>query len=95
MSKATVTLIAAAAALLASSAFAQSNNTLATPTTRSPAAEATSGYGMPGASSSDSGTATPGSMQSNGTEARFTPPLPAYGVNNTLARPTTKSPVDQ
>src|ERR1700761_5129810 len=56
MIKATSTLIAAVAALtLSAGAYAQSNNTMATPSTVSPAA-ATSGYGTPGAANSESGT---------------------------------------
>ena len=55
MNKATSTLIAAVAALtLSGGAYAQ-NNTLATPSTVSPAANATSGYGTPGVTNSDSG----------------------------------------
>ncbi|MCG5073343.1 hypothetical protein [Paraburkholderia tagetis] len=98
MDKAISTLIAAAALALSGSAYAQSNNTLATPSTKSPAAvsptNATSGYGMPGATGSDSGmssgspdagmqnTMSNGSMSGN----------PAFGTNNTLATPSTRSP---
>lgn len=94
MNKAISSLIAAVAALAVSGgAYAQANNTLATPTTKSPAA-ATSGYGMPGATRSDSGMGAESNsgMQSNMGESA-TPGAPAYGTNNTLATPTTKSPV--
>jgi hypothetical protein len=96
MKKASITLIAAAAALtLSGSAFAQ-NNTLATPSVTSPAAAtANSSYGAPGAASTDSGQGT-GSQNStaqkslnNGAAADTT----AYGVNNSLARPSVTSPV--
>lgn len=94
MDKAISSLIAAVTALaLSGGAYAQANNTLATPTTKSPAA-AMSGYGTPGATNAQSGmgaespsTGMPNSM-SNGS----TPGAPAYGTNNTLATPTTKSP---
>lgn len=95
MNKTTCALIAAAVALsLSDVAFAQGNNTLATPTTKSPAA-ATSGYGTPGAVQSESGTASPNMRQTNSMDADSTSSTPAFGVNNTLARPTTKSPVAQ
>ncbi|TDV03533.1 hypothetical protein [Paraburkholderia caballeronis] len=99
MSKASSTLIAAVAALaLSGGAYAQSHNTLATPSVVSPAAvspaTATSGYGTPGASNSDSGTsagsANPGLQQTTNTGS--TPNASAYGVNNTLATPSTVSP---
>ncbi|MGF6852489.1 hypothetical protein [Paraburkholderia sp. CI3] len=95
MKKATSTLIAAVAALtLSGSVYAQSNNTLATPTTQSPAA-ATSGYGTPGATNTDSGAASSTSGQPNSANSRSTSRPPAYGVNNSLATPTTKSPAGQ
>jgi|GEM_PF-4416575 len=94
MNKATSTLIAAVTALtLSGGAYAQ-NNTLATPTTKSPAA-ATSGYGTPGATSSDSGSVSPNSSQPNSMNSSETSRPPAYGVNNSLATPTTKSPAGQ
>ena len=99
MDKAICTLIAAVAALaLSGGAYAQSNNTLATPSTKSPAAaqppaNATSGYGMPGATNTESGM---GAMSPNsGMQSNMTSPAPgaaAYGTNNTLATPSTKSP---
>jgi hypothetical protein len=94
--KARGTLIAAVAALaLSSGAYAQSNNTLATPSTVSPAAHATSGYGTPGATNSDSGTGAGSSNSSTqkSTSSSSTPGASAYGVNNTLATPSTASPV--
>ncbi|MBC8737637.1 hypothetical protein F6X40_12595 [Paraburkholderia sp. UCT31] len=96
MNKATSTLIAAVAALtLSGSVYAQSNNTLATPTTQSPAA-ATSGYGTPGATNTDSGgSGSPTSGQPNSANSSSTSRPPAYGVNNSLATPTTKSPAGQ
>lgn len=102
MDKAIGSLIAAVAALaLSGTAYAQANNTLARPTTRSPAAEspppATSGYGTPGATNSESGMGTwsPDSGAQNGMSNSSTPGAPAYGTNNTLARPTTTSPAGQ
>lgn len=95
MNKATSTLIAAAAALMLSGgAYAQSNNTLATPGTVSPAANVTSGYGAPGATNSDSGVGSGSSNSSlpNGTSNGSTAAAGAYGVNNTLATPSTASP---
>lgn len=95
MNKATSTLIAAVAALtLSGGAYAQANNTLATPTTKSPA-NATSDYGPPGATSSDSGTASPNAGQANSMNTSATPAAPAFGTNNTLATPTAKSPAAQ
>ncbi|MFT4063865.1 hypothetical protein [Paraburkholderia sp.] len=95
MNKAISTLIAAVAALaLSGSAYAQSNNTLATPTTKSPAANATSGYGTPGATSSDSGMGAGSSTMrpQKSMNDSSTAGTPAFGVNNTLATPSTKSP---
>ncbi|MGF6638908.1 hypothetical protein OKW38_007744 [Paraburkholderia sp. MM5496-R1] len=95
MNKASSTLIAAVAALtLSGGVYAQSNNTLATPTTQSPAA-ATSGYGTPGATNTDSGAGSPTSGQPNSANSSSTSRPPAYGVNNSLATPTTKSPAGQ
>ncbi len=92
MNKATSTLIAAIAALILSGgAYAQSNNTLATPTTKSPA-DATSGYGTPGVTHSDSSAGSPGLSQPNRADTSATSVTPAFGANNTLATPTTKSP---
>ncbi len=58
MNKVISTSIAAVAALALSGGVYAQNNTLATPTTVSPAANATSGYGTPGATNSDSGVGT-------------------------------------
>jgi hypothetical protein len=97
MNKATSTLIAAVAALtLSGGAYAQSNNTLATPTTVSPA-NATSGYGTPGVTNSESGKAA-GSANSglpNSTNNSSTSLTNAPGSHNTLATPTTMSPAAQ
>lgn len=95
MIKATSTLIAAVAALtLSAGAYAQ-NNTLATPSTVSPAA-ATSGYGTPGANNSESGTSAGASstnpQSSSNSSTSFTN-LP--GSHNTLATPSTMSPAGQ
>lgn len=92
MNHATSTLIAAVAALtLSGGAYAQ-NNTLATPTVKSPAA-VKSGYGTPGVAKSDSGARSSNWSQPNSTNNNSsTIATPAFGVNNTLARPTTKSP---
>ncbi|MGN6650741.1 hypothetical protein [Trinickia sp.] len=104
MDKAITSVIAAAAALvLSGGAYAQANNTLATPSTRSPAAvspdNSTSGYGTPGAINSESGTGvgsgnvgTPNAGLRNSMNDSSTPDV-ANGVNNTLARPSVKSPV--
>lgn len=95
MNNVTGSLIAAVAALtLSGGAYAQANNTLATPTTKSPAA-ATSGYGTPGVVNSDSGAPSQTSVQPNNANASPVPDTAAYGINNTLARPTTKSPAGQ
>jgi hypothetical protein len=97
LNKAIYTFIAAAAALaLSGSAFAQ-NNTLATPSVVSPAAAAataTNGYGTPGATGSDSGTSagTSNAGAPKGTNTSSAANTTAYGVNNTLARPSTTSP---
>ena len=98
MSKAISTLIAVVAAFaLAEGAYAQSNNTLATPSVVSPAAvpqsPATSGYGTPGATNAESGMsadAANSGMQRSTNASHMTP---AYGFNNTLATPSTVSPV--
>ena len=95
MDKAIRSLVAAVAALvLSGGAYAQANNTLATPTTKSPAAAATSGYGTPGATRSESGMGaeSPNAGMQNSMGNSTTSGEAAYGVNNTLARPTTKSP---
>jgi hypothetical protein len=94
MIKATRTLIAAVAALtLSAGAYAQSNNTLATPSTVSPAA-ATSGYGTPGAASSESGMSAGAANSSlpNSTNNSSTSLINAPGSHNTLATPSTVSP---
>jgi hypothetical protein len=95
MNKATSTLIAAVAALtLSGGAYAQSNNTLATPSTVSPA-NATSGYGTPGVTNSDSGTGvgSPNSGLPNSTNNGSTSLAPVS--HNTLATPSTASPATQ
>ncbi|MEM5438593.1 hypothetical protein [Paraburkholderia diazotrophica] len=97
MNKASITSIAAVAAFtLSGGVYAQANNTLATPSTVSPAAAAntTSSYGTPAATNSDSGmgTASPNSSQQKSTNDSSTPRASAYGVNNTLATPSTVSP---
>ncbi|WP_042301854.1 hypothetical protein [Paraburkholderia kururiensis] len=90
MNKTTSTLFAAGIALMLSGgAYAQGNNTLATPTTKSPAA-AKSGYGTPGDTHSDSGRGSQNPNQPNATNTGSA--LPSFGANNTLATPTTKSP---
>jgi hypothetical protein len=95
MRKAIGTLIAAAAALaLSGGAYAQSNNTLATPSTVSPAANSSSGYGTPGATGTDSGMGS-GSSNPNSQNSATTGSTSgntAYGANNTLATPSTASP---
>ncbi|HZZ04820.1 hypothetical protein [Paraburkholderia sp.] len=97
MNKVTSTLIAAVAALtLSGGAYAQSNNTLATPSTVSPA-NATSGYGTPGVTNSDSGmgAVSPNSRLPNSTNNSSTSLTNAPGSHNTLATPTTVSPAAQ
>lgn len=97
MIRATSTLIAGIAALtLSAGAFAQSNNTLATPSVVSPAAP-TSGYGTPGANNSESGTgagATNTSMQ-NSSSSSSTSLTNAPRSHNTLATPSVVSPAGQ
>ncbi|HKT91539.1 MAG TPA: hypothetical protein VJS18_05125 [Paraburkholderia sp.] len=92
MNKTTSTLIAAVAALTVSAgAYAQANNTLATPSVVSPAAannNATSGYGTPGAANSDSGMSAGSPNGTNNNAA----PVPGGPNNNTLATPSTASP---
>ncbi len=91
MKYATSTLIAAVVALtLSDGAYAQ-NNTLATPTVKSPAA-VKSGYGTPGVAKSDSGAGSSNGIRPNSTNNSSTIATPAFGVNNTLARPTIESP---
>lgn len=99
MNKAINTLIAAVAALaLSGGAYAQSNNTLATPTTVSPAANAnanaTSGYGTPGATNSDSGVGAglSNSRPQDSTNNGSTSLTNAPGSHNTLATPSVVSP---
>jgi hypothetical protein len=95
MSKAISTLIAAAAALaLSGGAYAQANNTLATPSTVSPAANSSSGYGTPGATGSDSGMGggSASANSQNSVNTGSTSSNAAYGTNNTLATPSTASP---
>jgi hypothetical protein len=94
MNKATSTLIAAAALALSGGAYAQSNNTLATPSTVSPV-HPSSGYGTPGATGSESGTSAASANASMAKSVGNGPAsvTPAYGTNNTLATPSTMSPV--
>ncbi|MFL9896869.1 hypothetical protein PQR75_22725 [Paraburkholderia fungorum] len=97
MIKTTSTLIAAVAALtLSAGAYAQSNNTLATPSTVSPAA-ATSGYGTPGAANSESGMSAGATNSSlpNSTNNSSTSLTNVPGSHNTLATPSTVSPAGQ
>ncbi|EEA03182.1 conserved hypothetical protein [Burkholderia sp. H160] len=94
MNKTTSTLIAAVAALtLSGGAFAQANNTLATPSVTSPA-KATSGYGTPGDTTTDSGKGamSPNPGQPDSMNKSPTTKTPAYGVNNSLATPSVVSP---
>jgi hypothetical protein len=91
MNKATSTLIAAVAALtLSGGAYAQSNNTLARPSVVSPVspANATGGYGTPGAANSDSGGAAASPDSVNG--ATHAPTV--WKSNNSLAQPSVVSP---
>jgi hypothetical protein len=92
MYKATSIAATAAAALtLSVGAYAQSNNTLATPSTVSPV-KASSGYGTPGTTNSDSGqpAASSKSGQSNGTNGSA--PATTWKSNNSLATPSVVSP---
>jgi hypothetical protein len=96
MKKATSTFIAALAALtLSGGAYAQ-NNTLATPSTVSPAA-ATSGYGAPGATNSESGMSAGSSNSAlpNTTNNSATSLTNLPGSHNTLATPSVASPAAQ
>jgi hypothetical protein len=90
MGNATGTLIAAVAAFtLSSGAHAQGDNTLVSPSSNLPV-KATGEYSTP-APKSESGS---GSLKlGQPSSANISPALPAYGVNNTLATPSTKSPV--
>jgi len=97
MNKAISMSIAAAAALaLSGGVYAQSHNTLATPSVTSPVAAPTSGYGTPGATGSDSGMST-GSQNSHQQKnmSTTTPGGNAYGTHNTLATPSVASPAGQ
>jgi len=96
MNKATSTLIAAVATLtLSGGAYAQSNNTLATPTTVSPA-NATSGYGTPGVTNSEA--ARPPGRRTRACRCRIARTIArtsltnAPGSHNTLATPSVVSP---
>ncbi|MCX4148353.1 hypothetical protein PQR70_07185 [Paraburkholderia madseniana] len=102
MKKTTSTLIAAVAALtLSGGAYAQANNTLATPSVVSPAAASpantSSGYGAPGATNSDSGmsAASPNSGMPNSTSNSSTSLTNLPGSHNTLATPSVVSPAGQ
>jgi hypothetical protein len=95
--KRTTSMIVAAVAVLTLSdgAYAQ-NNTLATPSTTSPV-HASSGYGTPAATGSESGT---GAGTSNSGSAKnptnsSTPFTSVPGSHNTLATPSTVSPAAQ
>jgi hypothetical protein len=95
--KAIGTLMAAVAALaLSGSAYAQSNNTLATPSTVSPAAKSTDGYGTPGAANTESGMSatSPNTRAQTGTDYNSNPGTSAFGSHNTLATPSTTSPAN-
>nr|WKF60693.1 hypothetical protein HUO10_005214 [Paraburkholderia busanensis] len=95
--KSTSTFIAAVAALtLSAGAYAQANNTLATPSTVSPAA-ATSGYGTPGATTSESGTGAgaANSAQSKSASNSAASLVNLPGSHNTLATPSVVSPAAQ
>ncbi|SOE98425.1 hypothetical protein SAMN05446635_6398 [Burkholderia sp. OK233] len=99
MNKATSTLIVAVAVLAVSGgAYAQSNNTLATPSVVSPAAalpaNATSGYGTPGVNNSDSGigAGSPNSGLPNSTNNSSTSLTNLPGSHDTLATPSVVSP---
>jgi hypothetical protein len=97
MKSITSTLFAAAAAtalMMSGAAFAQ-NNTLATPSVKSPVAPPASGYGTPGLANSDSGAGSSNANQANGANSNTTSIAPAYGTNNTLATPSTKTPSGQ
>ncbi|ASL45243.1 hypothetical protein bAD24_I17355 [Burkholderia sp. AD24] len=97
MIKVTSIFIAAVAAItLSAGAYAQSNNTLATPSVTSPAA-ATSGYGTPGVGNSESGTnaGSPNSGGSNNASNSATSLTNLPGSHNTLATPSTVSPAAQ
>lgn len=101
MNKAIGTFIAAAAALaLSGGAYAQ-NNTLATPSVVSPAAaapaanNATSGYGTPGATGSDSGTSGMSNAQKSMDTNSATSLVNLPGSHNTLATPSVASPAGQ
>lgn len=101
MNKAITPLIAVTAVFaLSGGAYAQGNNTLATPSTVSPAAHATtnatSGYGSPGGTHSDSsmGGASPNANSQNGMNGTATPAGSSYGSHNTLATPSTVSPAN-
>jgi hypothetical protein len=100
MNKPTSAFIAAVAALtLSAGAYAQSNNTLATPSTVSPVhtTNTTSGYGTPGVTNSDSGmgAGSPNSGLPGSTNNSSTSLTNAPGSHNTLATPTTVSPAAQ
>ena len=96
MNKAISTLMAASAALaLSGGVYAQENDTLATPTIVSSSANATGGYGTPGGANSDGGVSagSPNARAQNNASDSSTSHVVAYGVNNTLARPSVVSPV--
>lgn len=98
MKKATSTLIAAAAALAVSGSVYAQNNTLATPSVTSPVHPATSGYGTPGATGSESGTSAGGSNSgsTNGASSNSAASLTNLpGSHNTLATPGVTSPAAQ
>jgi hypothetical protein len=94
MNKATSLLIAGVAALtLSGAAYAQSNNTLATPSTVSPVnANATGGYGTPGAANSDSGPAAASPNSGLPNSVNGSTPATTWKSNNSLARPSVVSP---
>lgn len=99
MKKTTSTLIAAVAALTLSGVAYAQNNTLATPSVKSPVSDTStnSGYGTTGAANSESGMSAGAmnSSMSNGANTGAAADTTAYGANNTLARPSVKSPAGQ
>ena len=97
MSKTTTTFIAAVAALaLSGSAYAQGNNTLATPSVVSPVKATASGYGTPAVTNSESGmgtgSANMGQPNPNSTSNSAAALTNLPGSHNTLATPSVVSP---
>jgi hypothetical protein len=95
MNKVISTFIAAVAALaLTGGAYAQ-NDTQATTTTVPAAINTASGYGTTGVTNADSGigASSPNASAQKTINDSPTPVAVAFGVNNTLATPSVKSPV--